>query len=107
MDASTDSVTARRMADARMKALYGPAGHPFKPEDPSLQMSFQSDSKTLDLPTMHKLLSRRSYCRMEGLYDEADAIKFELMIHGILVDDDSRQWRFVSTAKPSDRSRSR
>ena len=107
MDASTDSVTARRMADARMKALYGPAGHPFKPEDPSLQMSFQSDSKTLDLPTMHKLLSRRSYCRMEGLYDEADAIKFELMIHGILVNDDSRQWRFVSTAKPSDRSRSR
>mmetsp|Transcript_2581 Transcript_2581/g.3762 ORF Transcript_2581/g.3762 Transcript_2581/m.3762 type:complete len:661 (-) Transcript_2581:103-2085(-) len=42
---------------------------------------------------IYSLLSRRLQCRMEGKFEVADAIKFELIVNGVRFSDGLRQWR--------------
>ena len=42
---------------------------------------------------IHTFLSRRHQLQLQSRYEEADAMKFELMINGVFVNEVARQWR--------------
>lgn len=99
----------RRQARKRLaeyRRWYGPTGHYYQqvgrlvPSDGSqgdrVQVTTTRRRRTtttnLRLPEIHDLLSKRTRCRAEGRYQEADAIKFELWMHGVWVNDERGEW---------------
>jgi hypothetical protein len=74
-----------------LQELYGPVGHPYRQVGEQINVA----GKPLLLLTMaqiHTSLSRRTRCRMEGRYEKADAIQFELSLYGIRINDEFLQW---------------
>ena len=78
----------------RLVELHGPLGHPYQPlsDSPTSTSSLDPLFVGLDVPTMHRLLSKRERLRLEGRYEEADAVKLELWIQGIRVSDATKRW---------------
>ena len=70
---------------AQYQQLYGPWGHPYRQVGETTKLS-------LSMAQVHTSLSRRTRCRTDGRYEEADAIKFELSLFGIRIHDDYLQW---------------
>jgi cysteinyl-tRNA synthetase len=84
----------RRKAQTRsreMKQLYGPTGHPYRQVGKQTNAAGES-LLLLTESQAHDSLSRRTRCRMEGRYEEADAIKFELSLYGIRIHEGYFQW---------------
>jgi hypothetical protein len=79
-----------------MRQAFGPTGHPYQQLhcDATTTVHYDSSSIWCDLSVteIHALLQRRSQCRASDMYEEADAIKLELAIHGVRVCDESLQW---------------
>jgi hypothetical protein len=75
---------------AKMKTHFGPTGHPY------VQVGGQGiDQVTcpLTLTEIHSLLSRRCQSRLQGKYEEADAVRFDMELNGLHVHDGLMQWR--------------
>jgi cysteinyl-tRNA synthetase len=72
-----------------MKERYGPIGHPYTRVGGAIDSLLCS----MDMTEIHSLLSRRTDCQMQGKDNEADAIKLELLLHGVRLDDSVQQWR--------------
>jgi hypothetical protein len=75
------------------KAQFGPTGHPYT------QVGGPIDPVTCSLaPTqVHDLISQLQHCRLEGRYEEADAVRFELMLHGVQISEPTKTWRADGT----------
>ena len=81
----------RRQAQKRqleLQDVYGPLMHPY------VQVGRDIDPLLcpLSLPEIHNLLMQRCSCRTQGRYEKADALRFELWVHGIRLDDELYQW---------------
>jgi cysteinyl-tRNA synthetase len=74
---------------AKMKEQFGPTGHPYS------QIGDGIDSLVcpLSVTQIHSLLSRRYRCRLESHDEEANTMRFELLINGVQLDDQLEQWR--------------
>ena len=74
---------------AKMKTHFGPTGHPYN------QVGQDVDRVTcpLTLTEIHSLLSRRCQSRLQGKYEEADAVRFDMDLNGLHVHDGLMQWR--------------
>jgi len=78
--------------DQTLRDLYGPFGHPYRHvggEDGIID----SILCPLSITEIHTLLSRKTQARMEGRYEDVDAIGFELLINGVHCNDELEQWR--------------
>jgi len=75
-----------------MKRAFGPAGHPYQQIIVGERQNESSIFCDLTMAEIHALLLRRSQCRATAKYEEADAIKLELSIHGVRVCDETLQW---------------
>ena len=64
-------------------------GHPYA----QVGKGIDPISCPLTITEIHSLLSRRHQLQLESRYEEADAMRFELMINGVVVNEFSRQWR--------------
>lgn len=83
----------RRQREQQYQVLqdkHGLTGHPYQ------QVPTVNATSSLPLPIVHELLRRRTLCRNQGHFEEADAIKFELWLHGVRVDDDRARWWYWS-----------
>ena len=78
-----------RKQDAEMKAKFGPNGHPY------VQVGDCVDETIcpLTMTEIHSLLSKHQLSIMSGLFEEADAIRFEMLINGIQLDERLMLWR--------------
>ena len=65
------------------------AGHPYV----QVGKGIDTISCPLTMTDIHSLLSRRHQLQLQGRYEETDAMKFELMINGVFVNEIARQWR--------------
>jgi hypothetical protein len=74
---------------AKMKTHFGPTGHPYN------QVGQGIDQVTcpLTLTEIHSLLSRRCQSRLQGKYEEADAVRFDMELNGLHAHDGLMQWR--------------
>ena len=72
-----------------MIQLYGPYGHPYAQVGDDIDTLFCP----LSFSDVQSLLAQEVIYRSQGNYEEADAVLFELMINGVLVNEKSHQWR--------------
>jgi cysteinyl-tRNA synthetase len=74
---------------AKMKTHFGPTGHSYD------QVGQGIDQVTcpLTLTEIHSLLSRRCQSRLQGKYEEADAVRFDMELNGLHAHDGLMQWR--------------
>jgi hypothetical protein len=80
------------------KEQFGPTAHPYT------QVGGPIDPVTCSLaPTkVHDLLFQMQHCRLEGRYEEADAVRFELMLHGVQITEPTKTWRADGTKSLGD-----
>lgn len=75
-----------------MERAFGPAGHPYRQLLASERRSDHVIFCDLTMAEIHALLCRRTQCRVSARYEEADAVRLELSIHGVRVCDETLQW---------------
>lgn len=73
----------------KLKKLYGPRGHPYQQVG---QRKIDPILCPLSMHEIHDLLCRLTLCRIEKHSEKADAIQFELMVHGIRIHEELLQW---------------
>ena len=78
----------------RLRKIHGPRGHPYTQVGEGV---LNESICPLSMKDIHDLLEQLTLARMEGndgpLAAEAEAIQFELLINGVQVSDESKQWR--------------
>jgi len=90
----------------KLKAIFGPTGHPY------CRVGGPIDSLTcsLSMTEIHTLLSQVQLSRMEGHHENADATVFELQLHGVEIFEPWKCWRadgrsqFDGREKPTSRA---
>ncbi|EEC44223.1 predicted protein [Phaeodactylum tricornutum CCAP 1055/1] len=74
----------------KAETLYGPRGHPL------VQVGNLMDTDSfvcpLTISQIHSSLMQRELGRMQGQFDQVNAIRLELLVYGVRVHDDFRQW---------------
>jgi len=76
----------------QMQRAFGPTGHPYRQVG-----EINIVICDLTLTEIHALLQRRTLCRANEQFEEADAVLFELSVHGVRLCDNTLQW----TADPN------
>lgn len=75
---------------AVMQRAFGPMGHPYQNAGGVNDIdSFYCDLSATDI---HAMLSRYAQCRLLKKWEEANATRFELQLHGVRVCDEILQW---------------
>lgn len=76
----------------RLRDIHGPRGHPYKQVGVINEIICPLSRKDI-----HELLEQLTLSRLDGedgpLAAEAEAIQFELLINGVQVNDETKQWR--------------
>ena len=78
---------ARKQAQ-RLKDVFGPTGHPYQQVGGAIDPILCP----LTMTEIHTHLSKMQQCRIRGQYDQAEAMKFELMLNGVQVNEATKCW---------------
>ena len=80
---------------AVMQRAFGATGHPYQHAsggDKGLDVEVDTFHCDVTITDIHALLSRYTRCRLTFQQEEADAALLELTIHGVRVNEASKQW---------------